>query len=484
MNTPSYRVRRLDGGESAAPPKGSEHVVYWMIAGRRPHFNFALQRAVELAGEWDLPLIIFEPLRVGYQHASDRLHRFVIEGMRDHAEYFDARKVTYFPYVERAAGEGKGLLHAFAENAAAIVTDDYPCFFLPRMVEAAANSLDVHFEAVDNNGIYPMHDAERHFTRAHSFRRHLQKRLPEFLSDQPLAEPLESYSGGPASLPASTKKWKSAHDLFAADASLGQLPIDHSVRPVSVEGGWRSAEKALDDFVKTRLSGYGQSRNHPDEHSASGLSPWLHFGHLSSAQVFDAIVRAEKWSPKQLGKVNGSREGWWGMSESSEAYLDQIITWREIGFNACVTLENYAAFESLPDWAQTTLAEHAADPRDEYTLSVLENAETDDDIWNAAQRELTRHGIMQNYLRMLWGKKILQWSATPQLAAERMVYLNDKYALDGRDPNSYSGIYWVLGRYDRAWGPERPIFGKIRYMTSDSTRRKLRLKNYLVRHAK
>jgi deoxyribodipyrimidine photo-lyase len=164
--------------------------------------------------------------------------------------------------------------------------------------------------------------------------------------------------------------------------------------------------------------------------------------------------------------------------------LDQLITWRELGYNMCWQRDDYDRYESLPAWAKKTLAEHARDPRQYvYALEQFEAAETHDELWNAAQRQLVRDGTIHNYLRMLWCKKILHWSATPQDALETMLELNNKYALDGRNPNSYSGIFWVLGRYDRAWGPERPIFGKIRYMTSDNTARKVRVSEYLEQYS-
>ncbi|MEM7518000.1 MAG: hypothetical protein AAF368_13895 [Planctomycetota bacterium] len=160
------------------------------------------------------------------------------------------------------------------------------------------------------------------------------------------------------------------------------------------------------------------------------------------------------------------------------------MTWRELGFNACTYVPNYDKFESLPDFALTTLAEHAGDKREYlYTLEQFERGQTHDKLWNAAQMQLVREGIIHNYLRMLWGKKILEWTKSPREALDVMIELNNKFALDGRDPNSYSGIFWVLGRYDRAWGPERPIYGKIRYMTSENTARKVRVKDYVVKYA-
>jgi deoxyribodipyrimidine photo-lyase len=186
-------------------------------------------------------------------------------------------------------------------------------------------------------------------------------------------------------------------------------------------------------------------------------------------------MHRDHWSPDKLSKKpTGSREGWWGASPAAEAFLDQLVTWREVGYNFASHREDYDRYESLPDWAQKTLATHARDHRTKvYSLDEFAAGATHDRLWNAAQNQLREHGRLHNYLRMLWGKKILEWTVSPQEALQVMITLNDKYAVDGRDPNSYSGIFWVLGRYDRAWGPERKIFGKVRYMSSENTARKV-----------
>jgi deoxyribodipyrimidine photo-lyase len=262
---------------------------------------------------------------------------------------------------------------------------------------------------------------------------------------------------------------------------VGKLPLDHSVAATPLVGGATAGSKALAGFVADRLEHY-DDRNHPDAEVTSGLSPYLHFGNVSPQQVFEAVVAAEDWSPDLIGgKANGSREGWWGMSPAAEGFLDQVVTWRELGYRAAALVPNNDQFEALPEWAQQTLTDHADDPREYvYSLEQFDAAETHDEIWNAAQRQLRNDGVIHNYLRMLWGKKILEWTRSPQEAHEVMFELNDRYALDGRDPNSISGIHWVLGRYDRPWGPERSVFGKVRYMSSDATRRKVRMKRYLA----
>jgi deoxyribodipyrimidine photo-lyase len=235
--------------------------------------------------------------------------------------------------------------------------------------------------------------------------------------------------------------------------------------------------------VATGLDRYAE-RNQPEAEVTSGLSAYLHWGQIGAHEVLRSVLASEpEWSPGRISDLcRGQREGWWGMSPAHEGFLDQLLTWRELGHNFVWHHADYERYESLPAWARTTLRAHQSDERPQlYSLAQFEAAATHDPIWNAAQRELVQTGRMHNYLRMLWGKKILHWSPSPQLALDTMITLNDRYALDGRDPNSYSGIGWVLGRFDRAWGPERAVFGKIRYMSSDSTRRKLRLHAYLQR---
>lgn len=480
MPVPDVRIRRL----ADAPLREGDYVLYWMIASRRSSHSFALDRALELARETNTPLLVLEPLRVGYRWASDRLHAFVIDGMRDQAAAFERAGVTYFPYLEPREGDGRGLLEALSARAVAVVTDDFPTFFLPRMVEAAADTLEargVRLEAVDGNGLYPMYATDRVFGRAVDFRRHLHKTLLPHLREKPSANPFAGYALGAAKVPDEVvARWPAAK---LDEVSVSDFPIDHSVKVAPERGGSTSARVCLKRFLDQRLSRYAKERNHPDDAAASGLSPFLHFGHLSIHEVFDAIVDKDGWDVSKINSKNiASREGFWGGSEAFESFVDEAITWREIGFNFASHRSDYDTYASLPDWAKATLAKHTDDPRPNlYSLTELEEARTHDDLWNAAQRELVQTGRMHNYLRMLWGKKILEWSPTPEEALERMIELNNKYALDGRNPNSYSGIFWVLGRYDRPWGPERPIYGAIRYMTSDSTRKKLHLKQYLAR---
>ncbi len=410
--------------------------------------------------------------------------------MRDNGRICAESAATYYPYFEPSEGAGKGLLPALAEEACVVVTDDFPCFFLPRMIESAARQVSVKLEAVDSNGLLPLKAAERCFPTAHGFRSQLQRILPFHLSNAPVPNPLSSLK-----LPLLDQvpmgirdRWppSSPESIEDYPSLVSSLPVDHST-PLAEgpEGGSNAAVTALDDFLAFGLDRYAEDHNHPDEEACSGLSPYLHFGHISSHEVFHALAEREEWFPDLLGRTaRGKREGWWGMSPSAEAFLDQLVTWRELGFNFCFHREDYAEYGSLPEWARDTLKKHSRDPRPRiYSLDELASARTGDPVWNAAQVQLLREGRIHNYLRMVWGKRILEWTETPEEASTFLVELNNRYALDGRDPNSYTGLFWILGRYDRPWGPERKIFGKVRYMSSNNARRKLRMEEYLMKYS-
>ena len=472
-----------------APVRGDGgFVVYWMIAARRTRWNFALQRAVEWCRELRRPLLVLEPLRAAYPWASDRLHAFALDGMADNAAAFARAGVRHHPYVEPADGAGKGLLEALAAHACVVVTDDLPHFFFPRMVAAAGARLPVLLEAVDSNGLLPLRAPQKAFATAYHFRRFLQKELPEHLYALPDAYPLRRLDAAPPSaLPdVVAQRWPAASPelLRRTPAALAALPLDHGVPPIELHGGTAAGSKVLHGFIKDRLTRYGSGRNHPDADASSGLSPYLHWGFVSAHEVFDAAARREGWSPERLGlKPTGAREGWWGMGKDAEAFLDQLVTWRELAFNTAVRLDGYDRYDALPAWARATLERHAGDDRALLSLEQLEEGRSYDALWNATQGQLRREGRIHNYLRMIWGKRFLEWTRHPREAVEWMLRLNDRWALDGRDPNSVSGIFWCLGRYDRPWAPERPVFGVVRYMSSANTARKLRVKDYIRRYA-
>jgi deoxyribodipyrimidine photo-lyase len=487
VGVPAIRVRPCN---RAPVREDASFVLYWMIAARRARWNFALQRAAEHAVRLGKPLVVLEALRAGYRWASERLHTFVIEGMADNARAFAATPVTYLPYVEPAPGSGKGMVEALAARACVVVTDDAPVFFLPGMVAAAAARLQVLLEAVDGNGLLPLTATEAVFPTAFAFRRLLQGVLPVHLEDAPAHDPLAGVRlPRLGTLPGEiSRHWPAAPTtLLEGDPkALGSLPIDHRVgRVTATRGGSSAGLVLLERFLDERLVSYAEDRNQPEREGTSGLSPYLHFGHVSAHEVFAGVAGHEGWTAERLAsRASGKRAGWWGMSAAAEAFLDQLVTWRELGFNFAGKRDDGEHYESLPPWARATLEKHARDPRPHlYTAEQLDNAATHDLLWNAAQVQLVREGRIHNYLRMLWGKKILEWSPSPQDALAVMLELNNRYALDGRDPNSASGICWCLGRYDRPWGPERAIFGTVRFMSSENTARKLRVAEYIARYS-
>lgn len=474
MTTSPLRLRNVN--DRPARPDGA-YVLYWMNAYRRTRYNFALQTAWEEAQSRGVPLLVLEAIGVDYGWASDRFHGFVLDGMKDNAARLGA---AYYPYVERASGQGHGLIAALAKRAAMVVTDDWPGFHLPKLVAAAGRAVDVAMVAVDSNGLLPVADApdDKAFPTAYAFRRHLQKRLSTHLSDLPTEEPLPQHLPTPEVDPSIEARWPRTFEV-----DIATLPIDHTVpRVTAFPGGERAAHARLQRFV-AHLDVYGEDRDTPSADATSGLSAYLHFGHISSHEVVLAVLVREGWDPANVKTGgNGSREGWWGVSTAAEAYLDQVVTWRELGFNLVTRTPDHLRWSALPVWARATLEAHRDDPRPYvYTHRQLERGETNDALWNAAQRQLREEGRIHNYLRMLWGKKILEWSATPEQALETAFALNDRWALDGRDPNSSSSIGWIFGRHDRPWGPVRPIFGTIRWMSSANTAKKLDVKGYLAR---
>jgi len=464
-----------------------DYVLYWMTAARRARSSFALQHAVWHANELGRPLLVLEALRAGHEHNTARVHRFVLDGMAVNAARFGSAGVTHFAYVEPDAGAGRGLLAALSTRACVVVTDEFPAYFLPRMLASAARQVSCRLEAIDGNGLVPLASTSRSFTTAASFRRVLHRGVVEHLEEAPVPRPLTGYGAGRAVVPPDVLlRWPAAPETALTDpAFLASLPLDHEVPPVAgLVGGSVAGEARIERFLGSGLARYPEDSRHPDADGQSGLSPYLHFGHVSSHEVVEQILRAEDWHPGRLRRERvASREGFWGLSAGAEGFVDQLVTWRELGF---VFAHHRGAdlprYDALPAWALKTLGEHEADPRPWiHDFATFEQAGTHEPLWNACQRQLREEGVVHGYLRMLWAKMVLGWSEDPSEAWQTLMTLNDRWAIDGRDPNGYAGVSWCFGRFDRAWGPERPVFGKVRYMTCDASRRKLRLKRWLLR---
>lgn len=486
MSLSPHRLLRLN-----ALPERREgaYVLYWMVAARRTRYNPALEHAIAEAHRLHRPLVVVEPLRCGYRWASDRIHAAILQGMRDNQADFAEAGVRYHPWVEPSPDAGAGMLASFAKRACIVVTDASPIHFLPRWQRAAARAVDVRLDAVDGHGLFPLAATPGPFATAHAFRRFLQKHLSGELERWPVELPLgDAPATDHVDLGELGEVWPAASPalLDASPEALAALPIDHTVPPVRTSSGPVAARLRLAQFVGDGLSRYGQSPTRLDDRASSGLGGALHFGHLAACEVVDAVLGAAGGSRLgHRGQANGKKTGWWGISDAAELFLDQVVTWRELGaVEAWHRPDTYDCYESVPQWARAVLAAHAEDVRPViYDLRTLAMAATHDALWNAAQRQLVREGHIQSYLRMLWAKKVLEWSPTPAEAFGRLTELNNRYALDGRDPNSASGISWCFGRYDRPWGPVRPIFGTVRYMSCDCTRRKMDTRAYLQRNS-
>jgi deoxyribodipyrimidine photo-lyase len=473
------RLRRLN---DARIGRGGDYVLYWCQGYRRLDHNHALDYALACAGELEKPLVVYEGLRLDYPWSSRRLHRFILEGMAENAAAAAEQGLNYWPYVETPGQPAKGLLGRLAMRAALVVTDDYPGFIVPGQSAALARKVGVPVFAVDSNSMVPLSLLGATVTAAAHLRPRLHKAFAEAWAHRAAARP-QVDGAARKRVAASFDTWKRKDLTAFVDA----LPVDPTVPPVpSTPGGTSAGRVRLAAFRKGRLAGYAEKRNEPrppEAGHASGLSPYLHFGHLSIEEVVAAVLRtAGRWTPDELRlDRRGRREGYFGAGPDVDAFLDEALTWRDLGFHwhRARRADTESLDRALPRWALATLQAHARDRRAYlYTLEEWEAGATHDRLWNAAQRELVATGTIHSYLRMLWGKKVVEWSRTPEEAYRTLEHLNHKYALDGRDPNSYTGILWCFGLFDRPWAPERPVLGSLRYLSSENAARKFRLGAY------
>lgn len=482
-NINSYRVFEKNVAE---PNSDGDFVLYWMQINRRFQYNYALDYAIGWANKLGKPLLIVEDLVCNYSWASDRTHTFMMQGMAEQLAEADEKGFNFLPLVESDKDQAIRIHEQLWKRAALLVTDEYPVYLMRERNESLPERMDIPYFTVDSNGLIPLKITDKAPYSAYFFRKVMQKHFVECYTHPPEELPFEELDNrDPVSFDDNEKQFKekSREALANLKSFISKLDIRHDVRPIGLEGTRRAALQRMHDFIGHELMRYEENRNDPDREATSGLSPWLHFGMISEYEIVKAALdrQPEGWDLDRISYNKGSKGAFFNGDENIAGFLDEVITWREVGFHYAHHDPNYFLFESLPDWVQETLNDHRDDPREYiYSFEEFEQAQTHDEIWNAAQRQLVSEGIIHNYLRMLWGKKILEWTPDPETALEYMIELNNLYAIDGRDPNSYSGIFWVLGRFDRPW-QERPVYGKIRYMTSESTRKKVKLKEYLER---
>ena len=413
---------------------------------RRATSNHALAFAAEKANELGLPLLVYEALTFTYHEANDRIHTFILEGVADMQRSVEALGAGYFFYLRRNKSDSNGVLYSLAKDAALLVTDDYPIFIAAAHNERVPKKLNIPFYTVDSSCIVPMNAFEKREWAAYTIRPKIHKLLLDYLEPVPPISLNRRWS-------APKPEWHTdVHDVAKLVASCA---INHSIKPsISFTGGAVAAQKHLAQFVANRMARYSADRNSPSNHATSELSPYLHFGQIGAVEV----ALAAKANPE---------------------FLEELIVRRELAFNFVRHCPHPDSLEALPEWAQLTLRKHAADHRDYvYSPDQFERAQTHDALWNACQKEMLLRGRIHGYYRMYWGKKIIEWSLTHQQAQDTMLAIHDRYALDGRDPNTYTSVLWCFGLHDRPWG-ERAVFGTVRYMGLDGMKRKTDVPSYI-----
>ncbi len=426
-------------------------VVYWMQRAQRALDNPALDIAIQLGNELSQPVVVFLAPVPFYPHANSRHYRFLVEGVPDIAAGLAQRNVGF---VLRAYPQHH--LQTFCEEvrAAIVVGDENPLREPEEWRRRATQQLQTPLWTVDADVIVPSKLFGKEHFAAHTIRPKINALLPQFLVPQ-----LNSNAHVP------WKKPQGLQSLPVGEDFTSNWKLDRSVSPVTaLRGGSKSALARLKTFVAGELSRYAEDRNHPEIDGTSRLSPYLHFGQMGPITV--ALAVRESSAPQK----------------TKDAFFNELITWRELAINFVKYNASYDTMECLEPWANRSLAAHSSDERPIlYTDAQLDNAETHDPLWNAAQKQMVLTGWMHNYMRMYWAKKILEWSPSITIAFRRAVWLNDRYEIDGRDPNGYAGIAWaIVGKHDRAWF-DRPIFGQIRYMSYASTSRKFNSKKYIER---
>ena len=428
---------------------GNGPVVYWMQRDQRVNDNWALIFAFEKAKELNQPLVVAFSLVPKFLDATIRQYGFMLKGLEGVEKSLEKLNIPFFLSLGNPGNEIVKLSKKL--NASVIVSDFNPLKISRLWKKEAINKINIPFFTVDAHNIVPVWEASsKQEYGAYTIRPKIKNLLDEFLDE----------------FPALNKQ--SNHDFTVEkvnwNLARNSLKVNFKVKEVDwLIPGEFGAMETLEKFFAKKLKDYNEKRNDPNEDVLSNLSPYLHFGQISAQRI-----------SLEAKKLEGS------FQESISSFLEELIIRRELSDNYCFYNNNYDSFEGFPEWAKKTLNEHRSDSREYlYTLNQFENAETHDKLWNAAQMQMVNYGKMHGYMRMYWAKKILEWTETPEQAFEFALYLNDKYELDGRDPNGYVGVAWSVGGvHDRAW-TERPVFGKIRFMNYNGCKRKFNVNNYI-----
>ncbi|GAC1563577.1 MAG: deoxyribodipyrimidine photo-lyase [Ktedonobacteraceae bacterium] len=438
------------------------YVLYWMQHTQRGQDNHALNAAIALGNALHLPVVVLFVV-AAYPAANLRHYTFMLEGIEVAEKYLQKRGTPLILRHGIPPEEVATLTHEL--QVAAVISDEAELRTPRAWRTKAKEQLQVPFACVDADVVVPSIYFPNEEWAARTLRPKLQRILPNYL--QPIVDLETEYPLQQAPIDAGSTQNPLNY--------LTSLQIDRSVEPSPhFHGGQDEGKRRLGVFIKERLAGYAERRNLPEIAETSELSAYLHFGHISVQQMAWDI---EQHVPESTGSAEIDATG------GRTAYLEELIVRRELAINFALHNPHYDSLEGCPDWARKTLTKHANDPRQwVYTREELEQAKTHDELWNASQREMVTTGRMHGYMRMYWAKKILEWTASPEDAFNDAVYLNDKYELDGRDANGYTGIAWAIGgKHDRPWAPERPIFGLVRYMALSGMQRKMDTRAYIYK---
>jgi deoxyribodipyrimidine photo-lyase len=422
------------------PVRDGQYVLYWMQAAQRAEDNHALEYAIRKANELKKPVVVFFGLTEGFPEANQRHYHFMLEGLREVRKLLEAKGIQMV--IQRQSPDAGAV--ECAKAAALIVVDAGQLRIQKKWRKTVATQVGCTFYEVETNLIVPIEQAsiKENFS-AGTFRPRITKQLDHYLVPLKHRKPKQN----------SHDLTFHTFDIEDIDKALSKLNVDKSVAKVNTFcGGTSEAKQRLSDFIRNKLDHFEESRNDPALDYVSHMSPYLHFGHISPLYI---ALQVQKTS-----------------SPGKEAFLEELIVRRELSHNFVLFNNNYDTFDCLPPWVHRTLNFHKKDKREYvYSLDQFENARTHDPYWNAAQKEMILTGKMHGYMRMYWGKKILEWSKNPRTGFEIALYLNNKYELDGRDPNGFAGVAWCFGKHDRAWS-ERPVYGKVRYMNAAGLKRK------------
>ncbi|MDX9801593.1 MAG: deoxyribodipyrimidine photo-lyase [Spirochaetia bacterium] len=465
---------RINPRKEAPLPADAKCVVYWMQRSQRAFSNQALDAAVNCANSLSLPLAVVFNLVKNYPGSTERHYRFMLNGLLETGESLEKSGAAFFVLESDNEAHEAVIRFTLSVKGALLVSDENPLKIPELWRRKTAEEIPLTFLTVDSDVVVPSCLFEKEEYAARTLRRKIKPLIELYLENDVNTKLVKKWNTAENTPEASRGKyWYKFPEWKEHIEKQGRLKSAES-GDAGFKGGRKEGLIRLYDFMENRLSNYALTRNKPEIDGTSRLSPYLHFGQISPAET--AIAAFSAGGRNKLGRAEAEGEG-----ESRDAFIEELIVRRELAVNYVLRNNNYDSFDGFHEWAKKSLMKHLSDKREYiYSVNQFEYGQTHDLIWNAAQYEMRETGFMHGYMRMYWAKKILQWSPSPREAFDTAIYLNDKYQLDGRDPNSYTGIAWSIGgKHDRPWGPERPVFGLIRFMNANGMKRKFDTAAYI-----